>query len=157
MGLADRDYTRTTRPGMAPLRGRWSMNAILIVVCCAVFALDLLLASLPSTRTAAQISEWAPANPGEMEKARKSGALENGIEVYTQPNANGLGLMFLYPRDLPSALVGQVDPIATAAYQVVSPLRKWMQFTTAEALARIREPDILVSIAAQVFVAHAPH
>ncbi|MCE2881458.1 MAG: rhomboid family intramembrane serine protease [Planctomycetaceae bacterium] len=134
MGLADRDYTRTTRPGMAPLRGRWSMNAILIVVCCAVFALDLLLASLPSTRTAAQISEWAPANPGEMEKARKSGALENGIEVYTQPNANGLGLMFLYPRDLPSALVGQVDPIATAAYQVVSPLRKWMQFTTAEAL-----------------------
>ncbi len=29
--------------------------------------------------------------------------------------------------------------------------------TVAEALARIREPDILVSIAAQVFVAHAPH
>jgi len=29
--------------------------------------------------------------------------------------------------------------------------------TVAEALARIREPDWLVSIAAQVFVAHAPH
>ena len=29
--------------------------------------------------------------------------------------------------------------------------------TVADALARIREPEILVSIAAQVFVAHAPH
>jgi Mg/Co/Ni transporter MgtE len=29
--------------------------------------------------------------------------------------------------------------------------------TVADALAQIREPEILVSIAAQVFVAHAPH
>jgi Mg/Co/Ni transporter MgtE len=29
--------------------------------------------------------------------------------------------------------------------------------TVADALAQIREPNILVSIAAQVFIAHAPH
>ena len=73
---AEAAAARPLRWRKPPLRGRWSMNGILIVVCCAVFALDLLLASLPSTRTAAQISQWVPANPGAMEQARKSGALE---------------------------------------------------------------------------------
>ncbi|MFM7050700.1 MAG: rhomboid family intramembrane serine protease, partial [Planctomycetota bacterium] len=134
MGLSDRDYARTGATDSTARRRGWSMNTILIVVCCAVYALDVLLASLPATRTFAQISEWVPASASSWEQARKSGALEGGRIALAAPNKQGLGLMFLYPRDLPDELVGQVDPLGTAAYQVVSPIRKWLQFTTARAL-----------------------
>ena len=55
-------------------------------------------------------------------------------------------------RQLLSHAEGTAGALMTPDIVVMSP-----DSTVAEALARIREPDILVSIAAQVFVAHAPH
>ena len=55
-------------------------------------------------------------------------------------------------RQLLSHAEGTAGALMTPDSVVMSP-----DSTVAEALARIREPDILVSIAAQVFVAHAPH
>ena len=55
-------------------------------------------------------------------------------------------------RQLLSHAEGTAGALMTPDVIVMSP-----DATVADALARIREPDILVSIAAQVFVAHAPH
>ena len=55
-------------------------------------------------------------------------------------------------RQLLSHAEGTAGALMSPDVIVMSP-----DATVADALARIREPDILVSIAAQVFVAHAPH
>ena len=55
-------------------------------------------------------------------------------------------------RRLLSYQEGTAGSLMTPDIIVMSP-----DATIADALARIREPDVLVSIAAQVFVAHAPH
>jgi CBS domain-containing protein len=55
-------------------------------------------------------------------------------------------------RQLLSHAEGTAGSLMTPDILVMSP-----DSTVADALARIREPEILVSIAAQVFVAHAPH
>jgi len=55
-------------------------------------------------------------------------------------------------RQLLSHAEGTAGSLMTPDIIVMSP-----DSTVADALARIREPEILVSIAAQVFVAHAPH
>lgn len=55
-------------------------------------------------------------------------------------------------RRLLSYQEGTAGSLMTPDIIVMSP-----DATVADALARIREPDVLVSIAAQVFVAHAPH
>jgi Mg/Co/Ni transporter MgtE len=55
-------------------------------------------------------------------------------------------------RQLLSYAEGTAGSLMTPDVIVMSP-----DATVADALAQIREPEILVSIAAQVFVAHAPH
>jgi CBS domain-containing protein len=55
-------------------------------------------------------------------------------------------------RQLLSHAEGTAGALMSPDVIVMSP-----DATVADALARIREPNILVSIAAQVFVAHAPH
>jgi membrane associated rhomboid family serine protease len=51
-----------------------------------------------------------------------------------------VGIVLVYPGRMPPELVFQVDPIAQAQYLLVSPLRAWLQFTTAQAIFSL-EPD----------------
>ena len=67
------------------------------------------------------------------------------LEAMDDEDAETVRLLLSYPEGTAGALM-------TPDIIVMSP-----DATVADALARIREPEILVSIAAQVFVAHAPH
>jgi len=67
------------------------------------------------------------------------------LEAMDDEDAETVRRLLEYPE-------GTAGSLMTPDIVVMSP-----DATVAEALARIREPDWLVSIAAQVFVAHAPH
>lgn len=67
------------------------------------------------------------------------------LEAMDDEDAETVRLLLSYPEGTAGALM-------TPDIIVMSP-----DATVADALARIREPEVLVSIAAQVFVAHAPH
>lgn len=146
MALEDRDYARTSPPagsrrprsGFRGLGARGAMRGIpahvvLIVVCCAVFLLEPFLGRVP-----VQYGSWevAPGREQAFEDLRKSGIPTT--TVLMEPGSNGVGTMFMMPGALPSQLA--VDPIARAEYALVSPVRKWMQFTTAQAVVSI-EPN----------------
>jgi Mg/Co/Ni transporter MgtE len=67
------------------------------------------------------------------------------LEAMDDEDAETVRLLLSFPEGTAGALM-------TPDIIVMSP-----DATVADALARIREPEVLVSIAAQVFVAHAPH
>jgi CBS domain-containing protein len=67
------------------------------------------------------------------------------LEAMDDEDAETVRLLLSYPE-------GTAGSLMTPDIIVMSP-----DATVADALARIREPEVLVSIAAQVFVAHAPH
>jgi membrane associated rhomboid family serine protease len=143
MGLADRDYTRSTPPRGSRTRGRggWvarspiggltrlSANSALIIVCCVVFLLDLWL-----PKTAVQLSEWrvTPGQERAWEDLRRSHGQVTAIEL--KANEQGVGRWIVWAGKIPPALAGSIDPIAEADYLMVSPLRAWLQFTTAQAI-----------------------
>ncbi|MEY3144328.1 MAG: Rhomboid protease GluP [Planctomycetota bacterium] len=144
MGLADRDYTRSTRfagARGAPRGGGWlsrtpigglgrlSANSILIILCCVVFLLDGWLPKTP-----VQLSQWRVTQGQEQaweDLQRAHGAVRM---IALSPNPQGIGRWFVWPGSLPPELALNVDPIAEADYLMVSPLRAWLQFTTAQAI-----------------------
>ena len=101
------------------------MNTILIVACCIVFVVDMLLPKVP-----VQSSRWMVERSREqaftdLQRARVP------LEIrYFGADQSGVGKMAAYPRGASIA-----DPIAVADFMLVSPVRKWLQFTTAEAVA----------------------
>jgi membrane associated rhomboid family serine protease len=144
MGLADRDYSRSSRAAggpRPPRRGGWisrspiggltrlSANSVLIIVCCALFVLDLVLPETP-----VQLSEWR-VTPGQ-EQAWQDLQRAHGV-VTTRalaPDAQGVGRWIVWAGNIPPAVSAWIDPIAEADYLMVSPLRGWLQFTTAQAI-----------------------
>lgn len=145
MGISDRDYTRTTqttgsrgrRVLRAPIAGfaRFSANSILIAICCLVFFVDERLAKVP-----VQLTEWR-VNPAQVEAFNDiRRARSETTSVWLPANQQGVGLLLVYPGRIPPELALRIDPIAQAEYLLVSPLRGWLQFTTAQAIFSI-EPD----------------
>jgi len=151
MGLSDRDYARSTAPAgsrghagrggrgwrRAPGAGlgRFSANTILIAVCCLVYFIDGFLAKVP-----VQLTEWQ-VNPAQVEAFNDIRRARSETTAVRLPaNAQGVGIVLVYPGRLPTELVLAVDPIAQAKYLLVSPLRAWLQFTTAQAIFSV-EPD----------------
>ena len=139
MGISDRDYSRITPPKGSRSRGTrrsplaglasFSANSILIAICCLVFFIDERLAKVP-----VQLTEWQ-VNPAQVEAFNDiRRARSETTSVRLPANAQGVGIMLVYPGRMPAELVLQVDPIAQAQYLLVSPLRAWLQFTTAQAI-----------------------
>jgi membrane associated rhomboid family serine protease len=149
MGLADRDYTRSIPPrgARSPRLGGWvsrspiggltrlSANSVLIIVCCAVFLLDLLMPKM-----AVQLSEWR-VTPGQ-EQAWEDLQRSHGAVTTLEPRANeqGVGRRIVSAGNIPGEVALSIDPIAEADYLMVSPLRAWLQFTTAQAIVSF-SPD----------------
>ena len=115
----------------ARMSARMSAHVALIVACCAVFVLDAFLGRVP-----VQYGGWvvAPGQEQAFEDLRRSGVPTT--TVLMEPGPNGVGTMFMLPGAIPSPVA--VDPIARAEYAMVSPLRKWLQFTTAQAVVSIQ-------------------
>ena len=122
------------RGSRAPKRGfsalsAFSANTLLIVACCVIFFLDGCLAKVP-----VQVSKWRVA-AGQSQAwddlHRAHGAM---TQIAFPPGAHGVGKIFVWAGDLPPKIVLEIDPIAEADYQLVSPLRAWLQFTTAQAI-----------------------
>ena len=145
MGISDRDYSRITPPKgsrsrgirRSPLAGlaSFSANSILIAICCLVFFIDERLAKVP-----VQLTEWQ-VNPAQVEAFNDiRRARSETTSVRLPANSQGVGIVLVYPGRMPAELVLQVDPIAQAQYLLVSPLRAWLQFTTAQAIFSL-EPD----------------
>jgi membrane associated rhomboid family serine protease len=98
---------------------------MLIVACCAVFLVDMLLPKVP-----VQASRWMVERTREQAFSDLQRA-QVPLELrYFTPDQSGVGKMAAYPRGASIA-----DPIAVADYMLVSPVRKWLQFTTAQAVA----------------------
>lgn len=144
MGLADRDYSRVKQPagvGGPPRRGGWfsrsplggiarlSANSCLIIVCCVVFLLDGLLAKVP-----VQVSEWhvAPGQDSAWHDLRRGHGATTTLAL--DPNQQGVGRWLVWAGQVPPQVALSTDPIAEAEYMMVSPLRAWLQFTTAQAI-----------------------
>ena len=144
MGRADRDYPQSRRPLGGRGRGRdggWlsrgpigeltrlSANSVLIIVCCAVFLLDLWLPKQP-----VQLSQWRVAAGQEQAWQDLQRARGPATVADLQPNHQNVGTRFVWAGSVPEAQRPYVDPIAQADYLMVSPLRAWLQFTTAQAI-----------------------
>jgi membrane associated rhomboid family serine protease len=144
MALADRDYSKSTRPSGARARGgrggwfarsplggltRFSANAILIVVCCAVYFIDGALPKQP-----VQLSQWR-VNSAQKQNwedlQRAHGAVTT---IALPPDQQGVGRWLVWAGAMPPQMALSIDPIAEADYLLVSPLRAWLQFTTAQAI-----------------------
>jgi membrane associated rhomboid family serine protease len=159
MGISDRDYTRdpnaTSRNSAdrsAGLRGRvfgarpldrresrlpWPVHVIVIMVCCAVFAIDSMLAPQP-----VQFGEWraVPGREQAFADLSASRATYSVYPLYRDPKGkpvvdpSGRGLMGIWVGQLPEMTAKQYEPVATAPFAYVTPIKKWLQFTTAQAV-----------------------
>ncbi len=150
MGLDDRDYSREKNPAQGGFnaqvnrsrggasrsgffgalgggRRTWSACVILIVVCCAVFVVDQLL-----PKTLVQSGAWEPMPGREQDFADLRANSVPVTLVSTEPLPNGVSTVFLLPGQ--NTPPGMVDPLAKAEFLRVSPLRAYLQFTTAQAV-----------------------
>jgi membrane associated rhomboid family serine protease len=139
MGLADRDYARdsSSRTAGASLisrvrRGRFRLSAtvMVIIVCALVYVIDIALPKVP-----VQFGEWRPAPQKQQafEDMRRSRVAMQ--EMFTPPDERGVGQVWLFPKSVGNGAAGGVfDPIASAEYINVSPMRGYLQFTTAQAV-----------------------
>lgn len=122
MGLADRDYLRdASRSGPAAAGGGrgpgWSVTTWLIVVCAAVFVLD---GCLPRSRV--MVRNDLDAIP-ELRDLRPENFAYGPVERLNQ---------FEERRVVVLKQTGQ--PVGVQVFQLVPPLKKWLQFTTSQAL-----------------------
>ncbi len=148
MPVEDRDYARVdrspkssasfgssggfgggTRGAFGARRGPWPMHVILIALCCAVYFLDTLLPV-----QAVQAGSWRIVEGKERAVEDMTRA---GVKLTVVPGPvgpNGIGLVAAVPGPLAQDGAAQLDPVAYAEYALVSPLRAWFQFTTAQAV-----------------------
>ena len=118
-------FSRTPIGGL----GRLSANSILIIVCCVVFLLDIWLPKI-----AVQLSQWR-VTPGQEQAWEDLQRAHGEVRVIgLTPNPQGVGRWLVWAGNLPPEIALRVDPIAEADYVMVSPLRAWLQFTTAQAI-----------------------
>jgi membrane associated rhomboid family serine protease len=142
MGLADRDYARDARtsgrpaPRGARVAHRFPAYVILIIVCAAIFVIDMLL-----PKVEVQASDWQVLQGKEQAFQDLRAAKAPVTLMRDQPNKVGVGYVYVVPGNLPPQVAMSVDPIARAEYMLVSPLRAYLQFTTAKALWSINPAD----------------
>jgi membrane associated rhomboid family serine protease len=118
-------FSRTPIGGLR----RLSANSILIIVCCVVFLLDIWLPKI-----AVQLSQWR-VTPGQEQAWEDLQRAHGAVRVSgLTPNPQGVGRWLVWAGNLPPEIALRVDPIAEADYVMVSPLRAWLQFTTAQAI-----------------------
>lgn len=147
MGLADRDAPNTSErgafkaaPGLAAPASRThrrgffgvsalSANTLLIVACVVIFFLDGFLAKVP-----VQVSRWRVAEGQSQSWENLHRAHGPMTQVALPPGPQGVGKFLVWAGELPPEVVLAIDPIAEADYVLVSPLRAWLQFTTAQAI-----------------------
>jgi membrane associated rhomboid family serine protease len=115
----------------SPIGGitRYSANTLLIIVCCAVFIIDGMMAKVP-----VQISKWrvtAGQSQAWEDLHRAHGPFTT---ISLPPNVQGVGKTYVWAGNLPAEVAITIDPIAEADSVLVSPLRGWLQFTTAQAI-----------------------
>ncbi|MFM7134482.1 MAG: rhomboid family intramembrane serine protease [Planctomycetota bacterium] len=132
MGLADRDYNRSPQRSTRSLGARrpnWSANLIFIVVCCAVYLLDAFLSARPVD---VQVGEWEVVDQAKLSEIVSSGIPTKAVKV--DKRSGGVSLVYLVPAEVPDKMVRFVTPLAVTEVISVSPLRAWLQFTTAQAI-----------------------
>ncbi len=120
------------RGGFGVPRGRWPMHIMLIIACCVIYVADSMLPATP-----VQASEWHIERGKEqvLEDLKRANV---PITMLPQPaGPNGVGIVYAVPGQHAGTIAGQLDPIASAEYMLVSPLRAWFQFTTATAVFSI--------------------
>lgn len=121
MGLADRDYLRDASRGAAAPRGGvrspgWSVTTWLIVLCAAVFVLD---GCLPRARV--MVRNDLADNP-QLREARPENFAFGPVE---RGGFEERRVVFLRATG---------EPVGVQVFQLVPPLRKWLQFTTSQAI-----------------------
>lgn len=132
MGFQDRDYLRTNASSFGGGGARrFTANTLLILACVIVGMLDTVL-----PKQWVQTSQVQFVEGGEKIARELSASKEWIIAPAMDPNTKqSFGTALMVPVQ---AKTGEVrPPVGTINYQFVSPLRKWLQFTTAQALIDI--------------------
>ncbi|MFM7261498.1 MAG: rhomboid family intramembrane serine protease [bacterium] len=153
MGISDRDYTRAdARPAWKMgLHGRtsrggggrwvsrlpWPAHVIVIMLCCAIFAIDSMLPAQP-----VQSGEWRAVAGREQafEDLRAANApyaiypLLRGPKGQLVVDQSGQFLQGVWPGSVAEGIAKQYEPVAVAPFVFTTPVKKWLQFTTAQAI-----------------------
>lgn len=128
MGLADRDYLRTSHSpprGRGRLRGRITVNSWLIIICVSVFVLDVFLPPrwVPAGR-------WVPypnVDASQIDRPRLGKRIVESTQDVVIPGTNRVRTLVLRQREVTDA---SGNPIGLARLKPMPYLESWFYFST---------------------------